>query len=77
MPRQTRARLGSTPCPLTTRPWDGTCPPTSPPVNTAVDMSHIGVDITNNKTLRKCHDRTLATKKCDKSCLSGGWSIGR
>ena len=33
------------------------------PINTVLDMSHVGVDITNADTLRKCHDRTLATKK--------------
>ena len=33
------------------------------PINTVVDMSHVGVDITNANTLCKCHDRTLATKK--------------
>ena len=33
------------------------------PINTVVDMSHVGLDITNTDTLRKMHDRALTTKK--------------
>ena len=51
------------PMPLDMKALGQNMPATITPVNTVVDMSHVGVDITNAETLRKCHDRTLTSKK--------------
>ena len=51
------------PMPLDMKALGQNMPATISPVNTVVDMSHVGVDITNAETLRKCHDRTLTSKK--------------
>ena len=51
------------PVPLDPKALGQNMPANITPVNTVVDMSHVGVDVTNVETLRKCHDRTLVTKK--------------
>ena len=51
------------PMPLDKKSLGQNMPAIITPVNTVVDMSHVGVDITNAETLRKCHDRTLTSKK--------------
>lgn len=51
------------PMPLNLKALGQNMPRNITPVNTVVDMSYVGVDITNAETLRKCHDRTLTSKK--------------
>jgi len=51
------------PMPLDRKALGQNMPPSIIPVNTIVDMSHVGVDVTSAETLRKCQDRTLITKK--------------
>ena len=51
------------PMPLDKKALGQNMPASITPVNTVVDMSHMGVDITNAETLCKCHDRTLTSKK--------------
>ena len=51
------------PMPLDMKVLGRSMPLAIKPENTILDMSHVGVDVTNADTLRKCHDRTLLTKK--------------
>ena len=51
------------PMPLDMKALGRAMPSAIKPENTILDMSHVGVDVTNADTLRKCHDRALLSKK--------------
>ena len=51
------------PMPLDNKALGWNIPTSIIPINMVVNMSHVGVDITNADTLHKCQDRILATKK--------------